>query len=417
MNLENDKVFQRFLDSLKRHETKRKYKANMEIFSTFVNMTPTEIKTLREEQEKSDQKEEKFFFENKLKEFHLFLQRDYKGIRKRPLSQSSASSVTIGVRGYFKFLRSDLKMQKGDIPQPTMTTKKYDFRLHELQVMFKICSHRQRAILTCGVHWGFGANDFVRIRRDTIELYIQQVKEGLKEYPIAFDMERRKTHAPHRFYLVGEIADALEDYWKTIDRIETTYTERGDPNIREGETVVWAFPKHKNGEPYKHHISEENLNDILQTIWKQAFPNLPLPKGLTWHRIRAFFIATASGVISDSEVKRFCGKKISADMFSYLNDHRLLEAWEKLVPKLSLTGMTNRRMARLGEVEDELTELRTAMQVIAKYTAMEMKRMKVAKSKTGLPKYTEMRSHPEEIDEDIATLENFAKKKVKKKEA
>lgn len=407
----NDNVLLNFLDAQKR-TTRKKYRHDMTLFCQFVGMSPSQVKELREKQESSTDKEQKFYFEDKLKEFHKYLYTRYispKG--KKPLSQSSASSKCIGVRAFFKQIRSKLQMEKGDIPQPTMTTKKYDFTLSELQQMFRVCDYRQRAILTCGIHWGFGAEDMVRIRRDELEPLIQATEEGRKEYPIALDMIRRKNNAPHRYHLTGEIADSLTDYWKTIERIEVIYEEEGDVNIPINSKVVFAFPKHRNGEPYKEHLNEENLNDILRTIWKQAYPNVELPRGLTWHRIRAFFISTASGVLSESEVKRLSGKTISSDMLSYLNDHKLLEAWESIAPKLSLTGITNKRMAKLQNLEQKYEDLHRAMQVIAKYVAVQLKKAKPTILGDDVTKSFYV---PTELDKDIEFLEEFSRKKVKK---
>ena len=413
-NYEKDKVLKEFLEVQKSEETITKYKTDMNLFCSYIVMTPTEIKELRLRQEKSDKKEEKYFFEDKLKAFWKWLWTDYKGTKGKAVSKSSASSMCVGVRGFFKHIRSQLKMQKGDIPQPTKAKGEHVFTLEELQMMFRVSSYRQRAILCCGVHFGMGAQDFVRLRRDYLERLIEQVEKGLKKYPVEFSTVRRKTGAEQVSFLTGEIADTLTDYWNTYKRQEREVIyEEGDPNIPKGTRLKWCFPKEKNGEPYKDKMSEENLTDILRTIWKQAFPNLELPK-IRWHLLRKFLLSRMTEANLDNYYKKvFTGKTVPQDMDTYITvDFK--EAWQKVAPKISLTGITNKRMAIIEDLKGELKEQRTALRVIAKYVAKELSKKlyeKVLRGEEG-EGLGLMRVDPE-LKADIEALEEFAKKKEK----
>lgn len=83
---------------------------------------------------------------------------------------------------------------------------------------------------------------------------------------------------------------------------------------------------------------------------------LAAPKGkrLTFHMFRKLFISTGKNLNIDPDVvKALCGKKVDADILTYMTTVQWREAFSKIAETLKIQALPTRTHVRLEELEGQ----------------------------------------------------------------
>jgi len=259
----------------------------------------------------------KYFYDNEVPKFFVWLQKEYKGkTTNKPLSESSALAVTTVIRSFFAYHRYSLEIRKDALPSSEKvkrTYKDHRFDIYQLRELFKRGNLQERTVLSCGKDLWLRAGDFVKLNREMIELLIKREQEQAQNENrdvdiIEFELISEKEKEPCSCHLSRETTELLKDYLKT-------------------------YPK-KNGYPFP--ITEDALNDLLRRLAKKA--KITKTGRIRWHCLRKFGITLMHGKITEPVMKYMTGKHISSDLRTYIQNNReTYKAFKMLESLISLT--------------------------------------------------------------------------------
>jgi hypothetical protein len=129
----------------------------------------------------SNDNSEKYFFDNELPKFFIWLTTEYVGPKSHdPLSENGAASLTTAVRSFFAFHRYPLDIKKEAIPSVDKIVQKFEdhsFDIYQLRAMYVQGGLKERTILACGKDLWLRAGDFVNISRIFIENLLKREQE------------------------------------------------------------------------------------------------------------------------------------------------------------------------------------------------------------------------------------------------
>jgi len=172
--------------SSKRKRTAREYRDRFEIWLEYcrtkgIPSTGSEQLEDMKKRRLSNDNTVKYFYDDEVPKFFLWLQKDYKGkTTTKPLSESSALSMTTAVRSFFSYHRYRLEIRKEALPSSEKVGKKYTdhkFDIYQLREMFNRGDLKERTILACGKDLWLRVSDFTSLERDMIELVIKRGEE------------------------------------------------------------------------------------------------------------------------------------------------------------------------------------------------------------------------------------------------
>lgn len=321
VKMDNSKATTEWLNS-KKQNTRWQYQNRFEIWLEYCkqkgipssgNEQLADIKKRR----KSNDNTVKFFYDNEIPKFFLWLQKEYKGkTTNKPLSESSALAVTTAIRSFFAYHRYSLEIRKDALPSSEKVKRTYTdhrFDVYQLRELFKRGNLQERTVLVCGKDLWLRAGDFVKLNREMIELLIKREQEKSQNENrdidiIEFELISEKEKEPCSCHLSRETTELLKDYLKT-------------------------YPK-KNG--YLFPITEDALNDLLRRLAKKS--KITKTGRIRWHCLRKFGITLMHGKVTEPVMKYMTGKHISSDWRTYIQNNReTYKAFKMLEPLISLT--------------------------------------------------------------------------------
>jgi len=295
--------------------------------------------TKHKENRKSDDNKVKFEIDDLIPKFIQWLEEK----EKNPLDHNSAINTSVPIRGFFKYHREPLQVQQTSFTTYKEKVKSYHtFTQEELQKMVRVGDLEEKAVLLLGKDLGIRVGDFIRLKRSSI---LEAYKNQNGEFPIEFQIETEKEGVVAVGHVMQETWDILQDYWAVVPKSD------------------YVFPS--NGS----YISEDKANYVIRDAWNRAYPDRKdVP--VRFHELRSFKMTTLSDVgINEWHIKKMVGKKLSADVSTYLRGVNLKEDFRKAEQKLSLTG-TSRNHARLEELEERNKKLEE--QIIALDMALDI---------------------------------------------
>ena len=278
------------------------------------------------ENRKSDNQKTKFFFDDVLPKFVDWLK------ETRGLEHNSAVSKSQPIRGFFKFHREPLKIQRGKLEYVEKTKKYHVFQRDELARMVKVGTLEKKAIILLGKDEGIRVGDFIKQKRKPI---IDAFKNFNGTFPLEFEVETEKEGVVAVVHAMQETWDALQDYWS---------------NVSESEFV---FPSASSSTP----ISEDKVNYALKNCWDKAYPDRK-DTMVRFHELRSFKMTALSNVgINEWHIKRMVGKKVSRDILTYLRGIDLKADFVKAEQGMRLTGQfTGRNHELINSLEESITK-------------------------------------------------------------
>jgi hypothetical protein len=290
---------------------------------------------------KSDDNKTKYELDDLIPKFIQWL-KENKGMK-----HNSAINTSVPIRGFFKFHREPLRVQKSSNTTYKETKKKYHiFTQEELQRMVKLGDIEEKAIILLGKDLGVRVGDFIEIKRSPI---LEAFKDQKGEFPIEFEIETTKEGILSVGHISQETWEALQDYWSNMPQSEFVFPSNGS------------------------HISEDKVSFIIRNSWSRAFPDRNDVQ-TRFHELRSFKMTVLSDCgINEWHIKKMVGKKLSSDISTYLRGANLKEDFKKAMPKLSLTGHSIQNGERLEQFEKtivtqqkEIQDLKTRFEATSK---------------------------------------------------
>jgi len=353
----------------------------------------------------------KYFYDNELPKFFLWLQKEYKGkTTNKPLSESSALAVTTAIRSFYAYHRYRLEIRKDALPSSEKvkrTYKDHKFDIYQLRELFKRGNLQERTVLSCGKDLWLRAGDFVKLNRDMIELLIKREQEQAQNENrdidiIEFELVSEKEKEPCSCHLSKETTELLKDFLKT-------------------------YPK-TNGNLFP--ITEDALNDLLRRLAKKS--KITKTGRIRWHCLRKFGITLMHGKVTEPVMKYMTGKHISSDLKTYIqNNKETFKAFKLIEPLISLTKRNgngaNQKLAeqlkkqtlKVMLLEETLEQLFTSEQIayalnqVAKKHGIEPK---LEKKRPELEPFdtTKALTEPLSLEQNITDLANMIEQKRQK---
>lgn len=319
--MDNSKATTEWLNS-KKQNTKWQYQNRWEIWLEYCRLgkIPDNGSKQLEDMKKrrlSTDNTTKYFYDNEVPKFFLWLQKEYKGkTTNKPLSESSALAVTTAMRSFFAYHRYSLEIRKDALPSSEKVKRIYTdhrFDIYQLRGLFQRGDLFERTVLACGKDLWLRAGDFVKLNREMIELLIKREQETAQNENrdigiIEFELISEKEKEPCNCHLSRETTELLKAYLKT-------YPKKNDH----------LFP-----------ITEDALNDLLRRLAKKS--KITKTGRIRWHCLRKFGITLMHGKVTEPVMRYMVGKHISSDLRTYIQNNReTYKAFKMLEPLISLT--------------------------------------------------------------------------------
>jgi hypothetical protein len=191
-----------------------------------------------------------------------------------------------------------------------------------------------------------------------------------QESPIPFDIKTEKEEVLAKGHLSGETVELLKTYLPTI---------KDKPN-------PYLFPS--NG---KNYLDEDTMGWNLKELARKAGIAVPKGKRLTFHAFRKLFISTGKNLNVDPDtIKALCGKKVDADILTYMTMVQWKEAFSKIAENLKIQVLLTRNHVRLEELEEGNKKLEEQISMLWHVLDSTMKALE-EKSETRKAKMNQIR--------------------------
>ena len=294
----------------------------------------------------SNDNTQKYFYDNEVPNFFRWLKTEFRGTKtKKHLSENSALAVTTAVRSFFAYHRYSLEIKKDALPSSEKATQTYvdhQFDIYQLRSMFQQGDLKERTILACGKDLWLRAGDFASLGHDLIELTIKREEELAENEhrdtdTLEFELMTEKEKEPCSCHLSKETIELLKDYLKT-------------------------YPS-TNGHLFQ--LTEEALTDLLRRLADKS--KITLSGRVRWHCMRKFGITLMHGKVTEPVMKYMCGKHISKDLKTYIQNNReTFKAFKLIEPLISLTKSNGNGSGQLAKQLEELKKERFKLMIMQK---------------------------------------------------
>jgi integrase len=329
MSYRNDKALIEWLESISSEGYQRSCQKSFFTFLDFLNeqgwKNPSGDSIL------DRHKQNRKFGDNKTKyELDDFVPKFIQWLKEtRGLKHNSAINKSAPIKGFFKFHREPLRIQKSSNTIYTKT-KFHIFTKEELSRMVRLGDVEEKAIILLGKDLGIRVGDFIRLKRFPI---LQAFKDQKGDFPIEFEIETTKEGVVSIGHIMQETWDALQDYWSNKPQSE------------------YAFPS--NGS----HISENKANYVIKNTWNRTYPDHQDVQ-TRFHELRSFKMTALSDCgINEWHIKRMVGKKLSSDISTYLRGINLKNDFRKAMPKMQLSGLFSTNQEKIKELTLALMQI------------------------------------------------------------
>lgn len=346
-----------FYESIPNPQTRKEYRNGLQRFSQWFKRTPDEILQTRREDLKSEETFKRKQFEREIEKFHAYL-------KEHGSSTNSARTLCLGIRQFFRYYEVPILLRRGsEVGKSVLTDKTYPLTIEDLRKMFAVADLKQRVILSMAKDLALRIGDFVQIKREDLPDLNQ-------EPPIPFDIITEKEEVLAKGHLSAESVELLKTYLPTI---------KDKPN-------PYLFPS--NGKGY---LDEDTFGWNLKELSHKAGMAIPKGKRLTFHAFRKLFISTGKNLNLDPDViKALCGKKVDADILTYMTTVQWREAFSRIGEALKIQVLPTKNHVRLEELEERNKKLEEQISMLWQVLDSTMKALE-EKSETRKAKMNEIR--------------------------
>jgi hypothetical protein len=196
--------------------------------------------------------------------------------------------------------------------------------------MFQQGDLKERTILACGKDLWLRAGDFVSLGHDLVELTIKREQELAENEhrdtdTVEFELTTEKEKEPCSCHLSKETIELLKDYLKSC------------PST--------------NGHLFA--MSEEALSDLIRRLADKS--KITVNGRIRWHCLRKFGITLMHGKVTEPVMKYMCGKHISKDLRTYIQNNReTFKAFKLIEPLISLTKSNGNGIGQMAKQLEEM---------------------------------------------------------------
>jgi integrase len=322
MSYQNDKALIEWLESLSSEEYQRSCQKSFLTFLDFLNeqgwTNPSgdSILDRHKQNRKSGDNKIKYELDDFIPKFIQWLK------ESRGLKHNSAINKSAPIRGFFKFHREPLRIQKSS-NIIYKKTKFHIFTKEELSRMVRLGDVEEKAIILLGKDLGIRVSDFMKIKRSPI---IEAFKDQKGDFPIEFEIRSNKGSVVAIGHIMQETWEILQNYWSNIPQSE------------------YAFPSNSS------HISEYKVNYLIKNAWNRAYPDRQDVQ-TRFQELRNFKMTALNDCgINEWHIKRMIGKKLSSDISTYLRGINLKNDFRKAMPKMQLSGLFTTNQEKIEEL-------------------------------------------------------------------
>lgn len=266
---------------------------------------------------------------------------------KKGLATNTARARVSSARAFFRNQCRPVIIRRGAIARAKPALGEHEFIQEELRKMFFFADTRGKAVLSTAISLGWGAKDFVNLRRSFIEPFLE------KEPFTGFLYERGKTGAISRSHLTPEAIECLK-----------TWLE-----VASDSDYVWP------GSNKKRHISQDTLNNILKDMVEKA--GIKTTGNVHFHLLRKFLMSQlANEGLNEWHIKFIVGKQVPPDVATYLQGMKenLGEEFKRAHPRFSLMFEFNKTKDEVEKLKEENQKLRDTLRGFAIILGLDKKR-------------------------------------------
>ena len=284
------------------------------------------------ENRKSEDKKTKYFFDDLIQSFMLWLQ--FKG-----LSHNSAVVQASTVKSFFKYHREPLQVQ-GRVKFIETRKQFHAYTKDELTQMVQVGDLEEKTVIMLGAQLGIRVGDFVSLKRKpTLEAY----KDSKGEFPLEFQIETEKEGVISVGHISEEVYETLQLYWAQVPKSEYVFPSNG-------------------GRVY---ISEDRANDVVKNCWSKAFPERKDAK-IRFHELRSYKISALSNAgVNHWHIQKMTGKKVSPDIATYLTGINLREDFRRAEQAFNLTQSAGKDLEQFEAAIEQLQKENMANKTVA----------------------------------------------------
>jgi len=331
-----------FYESIPNPLTRKEYRNGLQRFSEWFGKNADEILQMRREDLKTEETFQRKRFEREIEKFHAHL-------KQSGSSTNSARTLCLGIRQFFRYYEIPILLRRGsEVGKTVLTDKTYPLTIEDLRKMFAVADLKQRVMLSMAKDLALRIGDFVQIGRD-------HLPDLNQEPPIPFDIMTEKEEVLAKGHLSAETVDLLKTYLPTI---------KDKPN-------PYLFPS--NGKGF---LDEDTIGWNLKELARKAGIAVPKGKRLTFHAFRKLFISTGKNLNVDPDVvKALCGKKVDADILTYMTTVKWREAFSKIAEALKIQALPTRNHVRLEELEEQNKKMSCQIALLLQVVEMQQKRL------------------------------------------
>lgn len=267
----------------------------------------------------------------------------YNDMVKKGFSTNYCRTLTIAPRAFFKSQCIEVKIKRGAIAKAKMAMGEHEFRLEELQRMYRVGDIQDKARLATALSLGWGAQDFLTLEWSFVEPYLNEDLEA----PVSFWYERAKTGSPSRSHLTHEAIESLRE-WRRV--------------ASESKYVFSGYNE--------NHLTHDALNAWIKSLVRRA--KIETRGKIRFHLIRKFLMSQlSSSGMNQWETKLCVGKSIPTDILTYLKDltEDLRNKYVNAEPRFALTGFTNMNHSKMEELEKRMNDNEQMLEALGKFIA------------------------------------------------
>jgi len=318
--------------------------------------------------------DKEYAWEKNVLEFKNWMVKQNKVKGSGKLSENTAKTATMMVRGFFAFHRLPLEFRRTEnvkLVEAQPLYEDYRFNLEDLKNMFDVADLTEKYILTAGKSFGLRAGDFLRLTRGDLEAYLNRpVPISIGKY------STKKESVPAYPFIDSDALPIIKLMIKKMDR---------EGRTKPADRIL----------TFKDAIS---LTRALQRIIRKAGINIG-NKRVRFHCLRKFLTDHLSSYMSESKWKQICGKKISEG--AYISPDSLRNDYERTMKETCFSKI-------VGETDvEKIVKKQVLLNVLKNLGITE----KEATSMFSRRRTLKRRTFKPNIDAEIEFIEELIKEK------
>ena len=329
------------LESKVSPNTFKNYRSILPLFCHWENTTPEQMISRRENQYRSNDKKERYYYEDKLSEFQQFLVEGH-------YKPKSIKTILSRVSGFFANHRLDLNMdpsfwrkadkQSSELVQSLEVTRRYPDN-DEVRLILDLASNLESLAILLGYQAGLLPSDIVTLTWERLNLDLDNEERDF----IHVENMRDKTGALHVFILNPDLLHFIRIQW----------IEQGKPD------GGWVFKGYKGSPMVTRNLGHFFRNHAIKALGEVRGSQLVF-KDLRDSYNETILDSNVNEEIKDTlmgHLRESAKASYSLSIASVVRIYR-----EEIFPKLAVNGWRlEQKASKVDQLIVEIQELRSAL--------------------------------------------------------